>query len=162
MPVRRDQRAELVQTIHRDAAAVEDGLAGVGIEAMELVVALRAQHLELTSSKDSQSATRTAVEKSLAEVTKNRDELLVKLETMAGELAGAKQEHGLAFAALDRDRDSLRASKEALAAEFADHAGELNALTKQWAIKQGPEKSVCGLNSDTDVAQGDFGAFTLG
>lgn len=32
----------------------------------------------------------------------------------------------------------------------------------QWAIKQGPEKSVCGLNSDTDVAQGDFGAFTLG
>ena len=30
-----------------------------------------------------------------------------------------------------------------------------------WAIKQGPEKAVCGLNSDTDVAHGDFGAFTV-
>jgi hypothetical protein len=30
-----------------------------------------------------------------------------------------------------------------------------------WAIKQGAEGSVCGLNSDTDTAQGDFGAFTL-
>lgn len=28
-----------------------------------------------------------------------------------------------------------------------------------WAIKQGPEQSVCGLNSDTDIAQGDFGSF---
>lgn len=31
----------------------------------------------------------------------------------------------------------------------------------QWAIKQGPETSVCGLNSDTDVAQGDFGGFSV-
>lgn len=31
----------------------------------------------------------------------------------------------------------------------------------EWAIKQGPEKSVCGLNSDTDDAHGDFGSFTL-
>jgi hypothetical protein len=31
----------------------------------------------------------------------------------------------------------------------------------EWAIKQGPEQSVCGLNSDTDVAQGDFGGFKL-
>jgi hypothetical protein len=28
-----------------------------------------------------------------------------------------------------------------------------------WSIKQGPEQSVCGLNSDTDDAHGDFGAF---
>jgi len=32
----------------------------------------------------------------------------------------------------------------------------------QWAIKQGPEQSVCGLNSDTDVAQGNFGGFSVG
>jgi glycoside hydrolase-like protein len=31
----------------------------------------------------------------------------------------------------------------------------------QWAIKQGPEESVCGLNSDTDEAQGDYGGFTV-
>jgi len=31
----------------------------------------------------------------------------------------------------------------------------------EWAIKQGPEQSVCGLNSDTDDAHGDFGSFTL-
>jgi len=31
----------------------------------------------------------------------------------------------------------------------------------EWSIKQGPEKSVCGLNSDTDDAHGDFGSFTL-
>ena len=30
-----------------------------------------------------------------------------------------------------------------------------------WAIQQGPEKSACGLNSDTDVAQGDFGGFRV-
>lgn len=30
-----------------------------------------------------------------------------------------------------------------------------------WAIKQGPEQSVCGLNSDTDIAHGDYGGFTL-
>jgi hypothetical protein len=30
-----------------------------------------------------------------------------------------------------------------------------------WAIKQGAEGSVCGLDSDTDTARGDFGAFTL-
>lgn len=30
-----------------------------------------------------------------------------------------------------------------------------------WVIKQGPEQSVCGLNSDTDVAQGNFGAFRI-
>ncbi|HWW62719.1 MAG TPA: glycoside hydrolase domain-containing protein [Thermoanaerobaculia bacterium] len=30
-----------------------------------------------------------------------------------------------------------------------------------WAIKQGPEQSVCGLNSDTDDAHGEFGAFTI-
>jgi hypothetical protein len=30
-----------------------------------------------------------------------------------------------------------------------------------WNVKQGPETSVCGLNSDTDVAHGDFGAFRL-
>lgn len=30
-----------------------------------------------------------------------------------------------------------------------------------WAIKQGPEQSVCGLNSDSDTAHGDFGAFTV-
>lgn len=29
-----------------------------------------------------------------------------------------------------------------------------------WSIKQGPEQSVCGLNSDTDVAQSDFGGFS--
>jgi len=28
-----------------------------------------------------------------------------------------------------------------------------------WAIKQGPEQSICGLNSDSDVAHGEFGAF---
>ena len=28
-----------------------------------------------------------------------------------------------------------------------------------WSIKQGPEQSICGLNSDSDVAHGDFGAF---
>jgi Rv2525c-like, glycoside hydrolase-like domain len=31
----------------------------------------------------------------------------------------------------------------------------------EWSIKQGPEQSVCGLNSDTDDAHGDFGSFTL-
>jgi hypothetical protein len=31
-----------------------------------------------------------------------------------------------------------------------------------WAIKQGPEQSVCGLSSDTDVAHGEFGAFRVG
>lgn len=30
-----------------------------------------------------------------------------------------------------------------------------------WSIKQGPETSVCGLNSDTDDAHGEFGSFTL-
>jgi hypothetical protein len=30
-----------------------------------------------------------------------------------------------------------------------------------WAIKQGPEKSVCGLNSDLDDAHGDCGSFTV-
>lgn len=30
-----------------------------------------------------------------------------------------------------------------------------------WNIKQGPEQSICGLNSDSDIAQGDFGAFYL-
>ena len=30
-----------------------------------------------------------------------------------------------------------------------------------WAIKQGAEESVCGLNSDTDVAQGSFGGFVV-
>ena len=30
-----------------------------------------------------------------------------------------------------------------------------------WAIKQGAEQSVCGLNSDLDQAQGDFGAFRV-
>jgi len=30
-----------------------------------------------------------------------------------------------------------------------------------WSIKQGPEKSVCGLNSDLDDAHGDFGSFTV-
>jgi hypothetical protein len=30
-----------------------------------------------------------------------------------------------------------------------------------WSIKQGPEKSVCGLNSDLDDATGDFGAFIV-
>lgn len=30
-----------------------------------------------------------------------------------------------------------------------------------WSIKQGAEGSVCGLNSDTDTARGDFGAFRL-
>lgn len=29
-----------------------------------------------------------------------------------------------------------------------------------WVIKQGPETSVCGLNSDTDVGHDDFGAFS--
>jgi hypothetical protein len=32
----------------------------------------------------------------------------------------------------------------------------------EWAIKQGPEQSICGLNSDSDIAQGDFGAFLVG
>lgn len=30
-----------------------------------------------------------------------------------------------------------------------------------WAIKQGPEQAVCGLNSDSDVAHGAFGAFIV-
>ena len=30
-----------------------------------------------------------------------------------------------------------------------------------WSIKQGPEQSVCGLNSDTDDAHGEFGSFTV-
>jgi hypothetical protein len=30
-----------------------------------------------------------------------------------------------------------------------------------WNIKQGPEKSVCSLNSDLDDAHGDFGSFTV-
>ncbi|HEU4886922.1 MAG TPA: glycoside hydrolase domain-containing protein [Thermoanaerobaculia bacterium] len=30
-----------------------------------------------------------------------------------------------------------------------------------WAIKQGPEQPICGLNSDSDVANGEFGAFTV-
>jgi len=30
-----------------------------------------------------------------------------------------------------------------------------------WAIKQGSEKSVCGLDSDTDVAQGNYGSFLV-
>jgi hypothetical protein len=30
-----------------------------------------------------------------------------------------------------------------------------------WAIKQGPEQSICELNSDSDVAHGSFGAFTV-
>ena len=30
-----------------------------------------------------------------------------------------------------------------------------------WAIKQGAEQSVCGLNSDLDEAQGEFGAFRV-
>lgn len=30
-----------------------------------------------------------------------------------------------------------------------------------WVIKQGNEGSICGLNSDSDVAQGDFGAFRV-
>ena len=30
-----------------------------------------------------------------------------------------------------------------------------------WAIKQGNEGSICGLDSDSDVAQGDFGAFQV-
>ena len=30
-----------------------------------------------------------------------------------------------------------------------------------WAIKQGPEQSVCGLNSDTDVARDNFGGFAV-
>ena len=32
----------------------------------------------------------------------------------------------------------------------------------EWNIKQGPEQSVCGLNSDTDVGHGGFGAFRVG
>ena len=31
----------------------------------------------------------------------------------------------------------------------------------RWNINQGPETSVCGLNSDLDVARGDFGAFMV-
>ena len=31
----------------------------------------------------------------------------------------------------------------------------------QWVIKQGAEGSICGLNSDSDVAQGDFGGFRV-
>ena len=31
-----------------------------------------------------------------------------------------------------------------------------------WAIKQGAEQSVCGLNSDLDVAQGVYGGFMVG
>jgi len=30
-----------------------------------------------------------------------------------------------------------------------------------WAIKQGPEQTICGLNADSDVAQGEFGAFVV-
>lgn len=30
-----------------------------------------------------------------------------------------------------------------------------------WAIKQGPEQPICSLNSDSDVAHGDFGSFTV-
>ena len=30
-----------------------------------------------------------------------------------------------------------------------------------WVIKQGPEQSICGLNSDSDIAQGAFGAFVV-
>ncbi|HYC93651.1 MAG TPA: DUF1906 domain-containing protein [Thermoanaerobaculia bacterium] len=30
-----------------------------------------------------------------------------------------------------------------------------------WVIKQGPEGSICGLSSDSDEAQGDFGAFRV-
>lgn len=30
-----------------------------------------------------------------------------------------------------------------------------------WNIKQGPEKSVCNLNSDLDDGHGDFGSFTV-
>ena len=32
---------------------------------------------------------------------------------------------------------------------------------QEWSIKQGAEQSVCGLNSDTDVALNDFGGFSL-
>jgi len=31
----------------------------------------------------------------------------------------------------------------------------------EWSIKQGPEQSVCALNSDTDEAEGNFGSFTV-
>ncbi len=30
-----------------------------------------------------------------------------------------------------------------------------------WSIKQGPEQSICGLNSDSDVALEEFGAFRV-
>jgi len=30
-----------------------------------------------------------------------------------------------------------------------------------WAIKQGAEQTICGLNADADVAQGDFGSFIV-
>lgn len=30
-----------------------------------------------------------------------------------------------------------------------------------WSIKQGPEQSICGLNSDSDIAHGEFGAFSV-
>ena len=30
-----------------------------------------------------------------------------------------------------------------------------------WAIKQGPEQTICGLNADSDVAQGEFGSFVV-
>lgn len=30
-----------------------------------------------------------------------------------------------------------------------------------WAIKQGPEQTICGLNADSDVARGEFGAFVV-
>ncbi|HVE72293.1 MAG TPA: glycoside hydrolase domain-containing protein [Thermoanaerobaculia bacterium] len=30
-----------------------------------------------------------------------------------------------------------------------------------WVIKQGAEGAICGLNSDADVAQGDYGAFRV-
>jgi len=30
-----------------------------------------------------------------------------------------------------------------------------------WVIKQGPEQAICGLNSDSDIAHGDFGAFRV-
>jgi len=36
------------------------------------------------------------------------------------------------------------------------------ATFSDWAIKQGPEQEVCGLNSDLDVAQGAYGGFMVG
>lgn len=31
-----------------------------------------------------------------------------------------------------------------------------------WVIKQGPEQSICSLNSDSDIAQGNYGSFQVG